>query len=165
MELYEFTSMLKELSDYYERAKEPKNSTTELWFDNIRKIPSEPIKWIVRKIEEENDSFPRNFPSAVWGAYREWMQANPNRVASKTYFDCPDCTEGLIWARQDKYGCRYTYVFRCARCKQSTLQAYPIAVRMELKADYDLVPKAGDPYCGARRLRNVRGMVAGIGCE
>ena len=163
MELFEFTTILKELSDYYERAKEPKHGTVELWFGKIRKIPSEPIKWIVRKIEDENDSFPRNLPGAVWGAYREWMQANPERMAVKNYFDCPDCTDGLIWARMEKNGCRYTYVFRCARCKQSTVQVYPLAGRMELKADYDVIPKNGDPYDGARRPRNVREMVAEIG--
>ena len=163
MELFEFTTILKELSDYYERAKEPKHGTTELWFDKIRKIPSEPIKWIIRKIEDENDSFPRNLPGAVWGAFREWQQANPDRMATKNYSDCPDCTDGLLWARKEKNGHRYSYVFRCARCKQSTVQAYPMASRLELMADYDGIPKNGDPYDGARRPRNVREMVAEIG--
>lgn len=163
MELFEFTSMLKELSDYYERAKEPKHGTTELWFDKIRKIPSEPIKWITRKIEDENDSFPRNLPGAVYGAYREWLQANPDRISTRNYFDCPDCTDGLIWARLEKNGQRYTYVFRCVRCKQSTVHAYPMVSRLELMADYAVVPKNGDPYTGAVRARNVQAIAHGIG--
>ena len=163
MELFEFTKLLKELTDYYERAKEPRPGTTELWFGKVKNISSEPLAWIISKIEAENESFPRNLPGAVWGAYREWMQANPDRMAVKRFFDCPDCTDGLIWARMEKNGQRYTYVFRCSRCRQSTVQAYPMVKRDELKADYDVIPKNGDPYDGARRPRNVREMVAEIG--
>ena len=164
MELFEFTKLLKELTDYYERAKEPKHATVDLWFAKVKNIPSEPIDWIISKIEADNESFPRNLPGAVWGAFREWMQSNPDKVArSRKYHDCPDCSEGLIWARQEKNGRRYAYVFRCAHCKQSSLQAYPLAARVELMADYDVIPKNGDPHDRAKRMRDMRRMAAGIG--
>lgn len=151
MELYEFTKLLKELTDYYERAKEPRPGTTDLWFGKVKNIPSEPLAWITSKIEAENESFPRNLPGAVWETYRAWMQTNPDRVSVKNYFDCPDCTDGLIRARLEKGGQRYTYVFRCSKCRQSTAQSYPVASRIELMADYDVIPKNGDPYGGAKR--------------
>lgn len=144
MELFEFTQLLKELVDFYER-KDPKPGTTELWFDKVRKIPSEPVKWIMKRIEDENESFPRNLPGALWVSYREWMQAYPDRVAHRQSQNCPDCTDGLIWARLIKNGRRYTYVFRCSRCRQDTTEAYPVAGRAELMADYDVIPKGGDP--------------------
>ena len=162
MELFEYNKFLKELSDYYER-KEPKPGTTELWFSEVRKIPGEPLKWIAKKIENENDSFPRNLPSAVWGAYREWQQANPHKIAHKWREDCPDCQGGLIWARQAREGVRYTYVFACARCQQCTASQYPRALRAELMADYDVIPKGGDPAATAKKYRNLPDMLEGIG--
>jgi hypothetical protein len=164
VELFEFSKILKEIGDYYERTKEPRHGTIDLWFDKVKHIPTEPIPWIVSKIEADNESFPRNLPATLWGAFREWMQMNPDKVACvQTFRECPDCSEGLIWARMEKNGHRYTYVFRCARCKQSTVQAYPIAHRMELVADYDVIPKNGDPYNGAVRARNVQVMAQYVG--
>ncbi|MFZ4436791.1 MAG: hypothetical protein ACOYOS_00025 [Syntrophales bacterium] len=162
MELYEYNKLLTELSDYYER-KEPKPGTTELWFDKVKKIPDEPLKWIAKKIESENESFPRNLPLVLWGAYREWQQANPQKMAHKRNIECADCADGLLPVRATKEGIPYTYVFRCGRCKQSTTQAYPMATRDELMAEgYYVIPKNGEPYTGPRR-RNVPEMLAGIG--
>lgn len=143
MEQFEFAKLLKELCDYYER-KEPKPGTAELWFDKVKNIPGEPLKWIIRKIEDDHDTFPRNLPGSVWGSYREWQQANPDRMTEKEYFDCPDCNKGLIYARNIKNGHSYGYVFRCARCRQSTVQTYPMVSRLELMADYDVSPKTGE---------------------
>jgi hypothetical protein len=163
MELFEFTRLLKELTDYYERVKEPRHGTTELWFEHVQKIPGEPLPWIIKKIESENEAFPRNLPAALWGTYREWQQANPHKMAHKRNIECPDCADGLLPARATKHGTPYTYIFRCGRCKQSTTHAYSMATRDELMAEgYYVIPKNGEPYTGARR-RNVPKMVAGIG--
>ena len=162
MELFEYNKFLKELSDFYER-KEPKPGTAELWFEKVAKIPGEPLKWIAKKIENDNDSFPRNLPTAICAAYREWQQANPSKIAHKRHEDCPDCQDGLIWARQAKQGIRYTYVFACARCQQCTASQYPQALRVELMADYDVIPKAGDPALTMKKYSNVIDMAAHIG--
>jgi hypothetical protein len=161
VELFEFTQILKELVDFYER-KEPKQGTTELWFDKVKRIPSEPIRWMLQKIQDEHEAFPRNVPGALWGAFREWQQAYPERIDRKDYFDCPDCTDGLIWAKQIKNGIPYGYVFRCARCKQNNCQQYPMTRLDEIKADYEIRPKKGWPYT-PKQGRTVKQLVAGIG--
>lgn len=146
MELFEFTKAIKELCDFYERAKEPRQGTIELWFDRVRQIPSEPVPWIIGKIEENSDTFPRNLPGALWAGFREWSQAYPEKMAPRVMCDCPDCTDGILWARAEKNGQRYSYIFRCARCKQSNTEAYPMASRTELMADYEVMPRDGWPY-------------------
>jgi hypothetical protein len=165
VELYEFSKILKELGDYYERAKEPRHGTIELWFDKVKNIPTEPIGWVISRIESENESFPRNLPSAMWGAYRDWMSSHPERVAHQTFHDCPDCNDGVLPARKGTRGVdRYTYTFRCGRCKQSKTMAYPMATRMQLMSEgYEVIPKGGDPDDGSMKYRNIPAVVANIG--
>lgn len=168
MELFEFTRVLKELTDYYERAKEPRHGTIELWFAKVKKIPGEPLPWIVSRIESENETFPKNLPGALWAFYREWLSANPDRVAHIQPRDCPDCTDGLLWATIRKNGIQYSYVFRCCLCRQSMVQAYPLAGRRELGEDgYQVMPKEGWPYGGSKpkNLAEAVGMVGNNGGE
>ena len=137
MELYEFTKALSTLCDYSER-KEPKQSTIEPWFENVKRIPSEPIKWIVKKIQETHDSFPKNMPSAFWGSFGEWQQANPDKRAHESFFNCTDCLEGLIFAKKFIEGKKYSYVFRCTKCRQNHNQNYPAMSRLELMENYEV---------------------------
>lgn len=131
MELNEFVNSISVLCSYYER-KEPKQSTLEVWHRWCHRIPSEPLTWIVRKIEEDYENFPRNLPGAVFEAYGEWQQANPDKMAAERYFYCPDCIEGLIFTQKIIDNMKYSYVFRCGRCRQSRTTAYPIAGRLDL---------------------------------
>jgi hypothetical protein len=137
MQLNEFTKALTSLCDFYER-KEPKQATIELWFRLVQRMPSEPIPWIVKKIQETQESFPRNMTAAFWGSYTEWQQAYPDKKAHKDYFHCPDCNDGLIFAKKEKNGVKYSYVFRCVKCKQDNTKAYPMASRLELLQEYNL---------------------------
>ena len=45
----QFRAFVFDLSDYYER-KRPQDSTLDLWFDEVRNIPDEPLEWIKGKI-------------------------------------------------------------------------------------------------------------------
>jgi hypothetical protein len=131
MQMNEFTNLLNELSSFYER-KEPKPTTIELWYHLIKNIPSEPVTWITKKIEENYESFPKNLTAALWSTYNEWQQVYPEKKAIENYFDCPDCHEGLIIVYKKVNNYNYEYVFRCARCKQSRLRAYPLGGKKEL---------------------------------
>lgn len=135
MQLHEFTKAVSTLCDFYER-KEPKQATIELWFKLVNRMPSEPIPWIIKKIQETSDSFPRNITATFWGAYGEWQNAHPDKRAGKNYFDCPECSEGLIFAKSK--ASRGSYVFRCIRCKKDNTAAYPQASRLELLQDYEV---------------------------
>lgn len=132
MKLEEFNDLLIELSNFYER-KEPKQSTIELWYRLVNRIPSEPVKWITKKIETNYETFPRNLTAALWSTYNEWQQAYPEKKTVENYFECPDCVEGLIMAHKSKNNINYKYVFRCALCKQSHCREYPTISAKELK--------------------------------
>jgi hypothetical protein len=162
MELHDFTGALTTLCNFYER-KEPRQATMELWFKLVQRIPSEPISWIIKKIEETHDSFPKNVTSAFWGSYGEWQQTNPDKIKQQEFFDCPDCNEGLIFANKIKNGNNYRYVFRCVKCKQNHCRSYPFASRLELKEDgYDVTPKAGNLSNG-KKYKSTREMAAVVG--
>lgn len=139
MTLDDFTGLITELSDFYER-KQPKPHTIELWYRLIKRIPHEPLKWIMRHIEDNYESFPKNITAALWEAYTEWQQANPDKMAKESFFDCPDCSEGLIFARKTKNNISYKYVFRCVKCKQNHCRSYPESSKSELIAEgYDIL--------------------------
>lgn len=137
MQQIELAGLITELCNFYER-KEPKQNTVELWFKLVKNIPSEPIAWITKKIFETHESFPRNITAALWSSYTEWQQANPDKRAIESYFDCPDCNEGLIFAKKKKNGIDYEYIFRCSKCRQNHVKAYPIASRLELLEEYEV---------------------------
>jgi len=121
MTIIEFKEFLKDIGIYYER-KAPNDGTIEAWFERVKKIPSEPIGWITDKIFEANETYPKNIPNTMWAFYREWVQSNPNKIAHKNYFKCPDCDgEGIINMSKTVNNYPYKYVARCERCKQSDL--------------------------------------------
>ena len=135
MLLFDFSNAVNELCDYYER-KEPKQGTKDLWFANLKNIPTEALPWIVKKICQENESFPRNLPGAIQAMYQAWRGAHPEKIAHEQKQDCPDCDDGTIRAWKIGNNNRaYSYLFRCARCKQCTTEAWPFAYRGQLIAD------------------------------
>ena len=135
MKLFDFTSMLKDLSDYYER-KEPKPGTSELWFDRVKSIPEEAIPWIVKKITSESETFPKNLPGTVSALFFSWRETHPQKIAHGYVVDCPDCEDGTIRAwKIGLNGRPYSYLFRCRRCQRDTTQGWPMATRTDLLAE------------------------------
>ena len=66
MTLNEFCKSVDELVLYYERkGKPPSDGTLDAWHEKVKHIPSEALPWIVRRIEEEHESWPRNIPMAI----------------------------------------------------------------------------------------------------
>lgn len=128
----ELQSFLADLSAFYERKQEPGQRTFDLWFDKVKSIPGECLKWITNKIQEEQERFPNNITATVWSLYHQWLEANPEKKAHATYFECPDCHEGLIFATKKKNDVKYRYVFGCSKCKQNHSRAYEVMSRHEL---------------------------------
>ena len=163
MELFELVNMVSELCAFYERQKEPKQATIELWFKMVKNIPSEPILWITQRIKETHEVFPKNIPATLWGSYTEWQRVNPDKKAIENYFDCPDCNEGLIFATKKKNDLKYRYVFRCVKCKQNHCRAYPLSSPMGLKEDgYDVIPKEGNLKSTNKKDSNLSDLVKSI---
>lgn len=131
----DFSRIISKLCDYYER-KEPKNAAMEIWYSRCKAIPGEPLGYITQKITDNNETFPKNLPAAMWGAFTEWLQANPDKHAHKVFTHCPDCEEGLIFTAKhnEKFNAKYKYVFSCGKCGQSSIRQYPIAILSDLTA-------------------------------
>ena len=131
----DFSRIITTLCEYYER-KEPKNAALEVWFSRCKYIPTEPLDYIAQRIMENHESFPKNLPSAMRDTYTEWLQSNPDKRAVKTFTNCPDCEEGLIFTskHQEKFNVKYKYVFSCGKCGQSTFRQYPKAMLSDLIA-------------------------------
>ena len=154
MDKFQFSSAIKELCDYYER-KEPKAGTQELWFDRVKSIPHEAMKWIITKITQENDTFPHNLPGVLAALFFQWRESNPRKLYHE-HIDCPDCDDGIITAWKISNNNRpYSYLFRCGRCKQVAVTSWPVSTRWQLIDDgYDPEPKGtpGKPKGSAHDL-------------
>lgn len=131
MTIFEFKEFLKDIGIYYER-KAPSDGTTEAWFERVKRIPAEPLEWITDKIFETFETYPKNIPNTMWAFYREWIQANPSKIAIENFFHCPECDgEGIINLTKNVNGYPYRYVARCKRCKQSDANGIPFMTRDE----------------------------------
>lgn len=120
-----FREFVYDLSDYYER-KRPQDSTLDLWFDEVRNIPDEPLEWIKGKIFKENDTKPTNLPAIMWALYNAWLQANPHKRAFAQERDCPDCEGGwlVLQKRLPMYAIPISHSAPCGRCKQIPAAQY-----------------------------------------
>ncbi len=141
MTFEKFSNGVKDLCEFYERKSEPKISTLELWHAKVSHIPDEAMPWIVRRITEEYESFPRNLPMAMRSATDEWFTAHPEKAAHERYFDCPDCNHGLIYVERRNVKPVYSYVFRCERCRQNRVIEYPMALLSSLLSAGFTIPK------------------------
>jgi ribosomal protein S27AE len=132
----DFSRIISTLCEYYER-REPKNAALEAWFARCKHIPIEPLDYIAQKIMENHETFPKNLPSAMRDTFTEWLQANPDKRAVKTFTNCPDCEDGLIFTtkHQEKLKVKYKYVFSCGKCRQSEFRQYPTAMLFDLISD------------------------------
>jgi ribosomal protein S27AE len=138
MLLFDFSNIINELCDYYER-REPKEGTKELWFQRVKSIPLEALPWIVKKITQENETFPKNLPGVIAALFFSWREAHPEKFTTRREVDCPDCDDGTIRAwKIGANGKTYSYLFRCGRCKQSNVQGWPAMTRFALlEAGYE----------------------------
>jgi len=143
MERFVFDELIKDLGSFYEKIKAPGKNSLDLWYQKTKNIPTESLEWIKNKIFDEHESFPKNISSALWAMYQEWLKAHPEKIHIKTYFKCPDCSDGLIICHKlvgERY---YRYVFRCAKCRQDHTPAYPEAFKAHLMQTgfvFDYVP-------------------------
>lgn len=119
MTLLEFQEFVRNICAYYER-RIPNDHTLDLWYDRVRNIPYESVEWIKGRIFEQ-DTFPKNYPVAIWQLYQAWLEAHPEkRAPDRTQYSCPDCESGwLVLEKQlPQYSIPISYSAPCARCKQ-----------------------------------------------
>ncbi|HOD98192.1 MAG TPA: hypothetical protein PLU95_06510 [Syntrophales bacterium] len=117
-----FGEFLTSLCHYYER-KEPRKETLNLWFQEVKPLPEEPLDWIREQICQRQEGFPRNLPVIMRELWQRWREEHPQKQAHPdTDANCRDCDgTGLITGYRESHA----YAFRCGRCRQSTLHGIP----------------------------------------
>jgi hypothetical protein len=126
------------MSAFYERKVQPTPSTADLWFEKIKYIPEEALKPIEKRIQGECEHWPYNITSTMASYYSQWLDSHPEKRAHDNFFQCSDCSEGLIFAKKVIEGKKYSYVFRCTKCRQNHNQNYPAMSRLELMENYEV---------------------------
>jgi hypothetical protein len=126
-----FGEFLKKLCWYYER-REPPDKTLDLWLQEVKHIPEEPLGWIREQICQRIEIFPRNLPVVMRELWQRWREAHPRKQAHpETDLSCREC-DGTGMISGFRQG--YRYSFRCGRCRQSTLHGIPFATELDLLA-------------------------------
>jgi len=126
-----FHDFVKGLCFYYER-RDPREDAIEMWFQEVKHIPDEPVGWMSAQIRSRYESYPRNLPLVMRDLWQQWREDHPHRRAHGDVGpDCMDCKgTGLIFLSLE--GSRY--VFRCGKCRRSNLNGVPTALLIDLQA-------------------------------
>jgi hypothetical protein len=126
-----FHDFVKGLCFYYER-RDPREEALDLWFQQVKHIPDEPVDWMSEQIRSRHELYPRNLPLVMREPWHQWLEVHPQwRVRGTGGEDCPDCDETGVISIYRK-GSRY--LFRCSRCKRSNLNGVPAAFLADLEA-------------------------------
>ena len=90
-----FHDFVKGLCFYYER-RDPREETLDLWFQEVKHIPDEPVDWMSEQIRSRHESFPRNLPLVMRELWQQWLEDHPQRRAQRNTED------GLSGLRRDR---------------------------------------------------------------
>jgi hypothetical protein len=136
------TVVIQNLVRYYER-KPPVHEATDLWFTRVSKIPDESIDWMVKRIQETSEIFPKNLPNVLWDTYREWLATYPEKRALPQGIICKHCDgNGYVFAQRlgsDNHP--KEFVFRCEICDQAPEIGIPVwKLHKHEKEVYYLIP-------------------------
>jgi len=135
-----FHDFVKGLCFYYER-RDPREETLDFWFQAVKHIPDEPMDWISEQIRGRHEAFPKNLPLVMRELWQQWLADRPQRRAQRNDEEaCPDCDgHGLI----SLFRKGSSYLFRCGRCKRSSLNGVPVAYLADLEARGYSMTRAG----------------------
>jgi hypothetical protein len=117
----------------YFRKPETSLKSTQLWYEEVRFIPSEAVPWISKSLRE--GKFPDHFPRAIKKLWSVWLADNPEKRARKEK-GCIECDQGFLLGLKDGH----SFVFRCVNCRTIYEPGIPVARRKDLiQAGYALV--------------------------
>lgn len=153
-------AIVRNLCTYFERKVTPTPQAIDMWFDRVKKIPDEPVDWIVSRVKELQESFPKNLPNMLWELYREWLASRPEKQEHR-HVDCDKCNgDGYVFAlRFDDSGRHYEYGFRCPACDQSRDNGIPYWSMTMISDGYRPLEDQKKPVT----RQTIREMLAGIG--
>ena len=91
----EFDDIIRETSAFFERTKPPTGKTMELWYEEVRYIPSRAMSFITGEIKGL-ETWPRNLPAYIKAKHIEWKEKtgedktyeiHPRRINPQKYAD------------------------------------------------------------------------------
>jgi hypothetical protein len=117
---HEFDAIIGNLGAFYERKVRPIPMTLDMWFEKVKKIPSEAVTPIQQRIMDECEGWPKNITAMMWALYHQWLSAHPEKRAHREAVDCPDCEGGWLALQKnvDGYRQKISHSAACGRCKQ-----------------------------------------------
>jgi hypothetical protein len=152
-------AIVKNLCIYFERKVMPIPEAIDMWFRRCEKIPDESVEWIVKRIKDNCEGFPKNLPNMLWEHYREWLSSHPEKQALPRGELCKKCNGfGYIFGFSFMEGRHYEYVFRCPACQQAPESGIPIWNHQHA-ADYHALADQMKPPTH----ETIKAMVASIG--
>jgi hypothetical protein len=159
MTLFEFNATIQNICAYYQHS-EPKGPTLNLWYDKVKNIPAEPIRWIEKKMFDEQESYPKNIPSMMWALYNTWLAANPHKRAMTEDKNCPDCEGGwlAIEKQVDGYRQKISHSAACGKCKQLPSARY-MTLQQAIEQGYNRIDLKTYPVNGPKDIKKLADMV------
>lgn len=119
----DFRKFVMDISHFYGLNKVVDAERFSMWFEQVKKIPTEAIPAIYTKLISEKDTMPRNVPKCVKEYFRQWISENPDKSAYQNFqrTKCDDCGgKGIIWYRKTFGDDRNIKAVRCASCRNWT---------------------------------------------
>jgi hypothetical protein len=161
LEKVAFTRFVRDLCTYYERKIIPTAEAIDAWHQRVEKIPAEPLEWIAKRIQANSEGFPKNLPNTVWEHFREWGQANPEKISRRsTICRAEHCNgAGYIFSvREYEKGASGEYVFRCLVCNQAQETTIPYFSNQHIRDGFKPV-KQRKPEVTTHSTRELASMI------
>lgn len=92
---HELLHAVNQLAVFFNVTKAPGLAVINAWAPKVAFIPAEAIEFILGRIQDEHDSFPRNIPKIFRQFYREWLAANPQ--PERQVRGCANCEGGILF--------------------------------------------------------------------
>lgn len=103
------------LAVFFNVTKAPGMAVINAWAPKVAFIPAEALEFILGRIQDENDSFPRNTPKVFRQFYREWLAAHPQ--PERQVQGCASCEWGILFLHRTRPdGSIETGACFCASC-------------------------------------------------
>lgn len=93
----EYSELINDIHLYFSR-KRPESRQLVLWYEKVKHIPAEAVKYIYEAITDEEERLPMNLPKKIKAGWSAYLRDNPSKLVRHKRTACPDCYgHGLIW--------------------------------------------------------------------
>jgi hypothetical protein len=109
----EFKAAVAKMERYLGPAPLPNTEAIAAWLERMESIPSEAVPYIVRRVTDDMDRWPRNIPKLFRQLHLEWLAADPTPTAPAQQHYCGQCYDGILWLeRGNETAVKYCACYR-----------------------------------------------------